>query len=76
MNDTTINRSGTCLGQTNSKESSGFTAVIAVRCTNEFVWYELGWRYSKAAATTASDYVVSRADGEYSNSCGQLIFLP
>ncbi|KAH7704753.1 hypothetical protein AAVH_28052 [Aphelenchoides avenae] len=62
------------LGQTSSKESSGFTAVIAVRCTNEFVWYELGWRYYKAAATT-SDYVVSRGDGEYSNSCGQLIFL-
>ncbi|KAH7704752.1 hypothetical protein AAVH_28051 [Aphelenchoides avenae] len=23
-----------------------------------------------------SDYVISRADGNYSNSCGQLIFLP
>ncbi|KAH7668201.1 hypothetical protein AAVH_42959 [Aphelenchoides avenae] len=76
MRDTRLTRNGTYLGQTTSKESSGFTAVIAVRCTNEFVWYELGWRYYFAAATTASDYVVSRADGEYSNSCGQLIFLP
>ncbi|KAH7713526.1 hypothetical protein AAVH_19113 [Aphelenchoides avenae] len=76
MDSSTLGRSGSYLGQTYTREASGFTAVLAVRCTNEFVWYELGWRYYAAAVTTASDYVISRADGEYSNSCGQLIFLP
>lgn len=52
-----------------------FTAVLVIRCAYEFVWYELGWRYYEAAATT-SEYVVSRYDGDYNDACGQLIFLP
>lgn len=63
------------LGSTDNPPSSEFSAVVAVRCAYEFVWYELGWRYYKAAETT-SEYVLSRYDGEYNDACGQLIFFP
>ncbi|KAH7709036.1 hypothetical protein AAVH_23703 [Aphelenchoides avenae] len=58
-----------------SMGSSGFTAFVAVRCAYDFVWYELGWRYYKAARTT-SDYVLETYDGTFNASCGQIIFLP
>lgn len=72
--NTELTRKGAVLCSTDDPACGGFTAVVAVRCAFEFVWYELGWRYYEAAATT-SEYVLSRYDGEYNDACGQLIFL-
>ncbi|KAH7710630.1 hypothetical protein AAVH_22086 [Aphelenchoides avenae] len=56
-------------------ERTGFSAFVAVRCSYDFVWYELGWRYYTAARTT-SQYVLEKNGGTFSADCGQLIFLP
>ncbi|KAH7710718.1 hypothetical protein AAVH_21979 [Aphelenchoides avenae] len=56
-------------------EDAEFSAFVAVKCSYDFVWYELGWRYYTAARTT-SEYVLEKNDGAFDASCGQLIFLP
>ncbi|KAH7709037.1 hypothetical protein AAVH_23704 [Aphelenchoides avenae] len=56
-------------------EGTGFSAFVAVKCSYNFVWYELGWRYYTAARTT-SEYVLEKNSGTFNANCGQLIFLP
>ncbi|KAH7717120.1 hypothetical protein AAVH_15482 [Aphelenchoides avenae] len=57
------------------REEAGFSAFVAVKCSYDFVWYELGWRYYTAARTT-SEYVLEKNGGTFDENCGQLIFLP
>ncbi|KAH7717121.1 hypothetical protein AAVH_15483 [Aphelenchoides avenae] len=58
-----------------SVESTGFSAFVAVKCSYDFVWYELGWRYYTAARTT-SEYLLEKNGGTFNSNCGQLVFLP
>ncbi|KAH7717111.1 hypothetical protein AAVH_15473 [Aphelenchoides avenae] len=56
-------------------DDTAFTALVAVKCNYDFVWYELGWRYYTAARTT-TEYVLEKNDGTFDASCGQIIFIP
>ncbi|KAH7717989.1 hypothetical protein AAVH_14577 [Aphelenchoides avenae] len=56
--------------------TNGFYAVVVFQCARRFVWYELGWRYYQAYATT-SDYVIRfEQSSPWDNNCGAIVFFP
>ncbi|KAH7702255.1 hypothetical protein AAVH_30592, partial [Aphelenchoides avenae] len=57
--------------------SGGFSAVAAVKCGRQFVWYELGYRNFAAAGVSNDDYVITSGNVDtYNANCGQIMLSP
>ncbi|KAH7697947.1 hypothetical protein AAVH_34963 [Aphelenchoides avenae] len=55
----------------------GFSAVAAVKCGRQFVWYELGYRYFAAAGVSNENYAITSGSVDsYNANCGQIMFFP
>ncbi|KAH7708511.1 hypothetical protein AAVH_24233 [Aphelenchoides avenae] len=51
------------------------SAFVVVTCGYEFVWYELGYRYYLAAASTSPYTLTTGQDNVYSAKCGQIVLF-
>ncbi|KAH7717332.1 hypothetical protein AAVH_15280 [Aphelenchoides avenae] len=55
----------------------GFSGLAVVRCGNEFVWYELDYRYFAVGRTAGPSFALTSAnDGTYKSNCGQIFLFP
>ncbi|KAH7669954.1 hypothetical protein AAVH_18509 [Aphelenchoides avenae] len=63
--------------ESNGGDVDKFGGIVAVKCGYKFVWYQLAYEYSHAAASSLEvEAAWETGHGSYDAKCGQIFFFP